>query len=89
MFISLHKFEIIFTKNLISNWFQLQRILSCSLEILKNDWTSVMISNRTNYEIFDVIPNAQYCIQVQVANDNINTQQDTQICALTHSKSKV
>lgn len=66
--------------------FKLQRILSCSLENLKNDWTSVMISNRTNYEIFDVIPNAQYCIQVQVANDNINTQQETQICALTHSK---
>ncbi|XP_060850877.1 uncharacterized protein LOC132929506 isoform X2 [Rhopalosiphum padi] len=65
--------------------FKLQRILSCSLDNLKNNWTSVIISNRTSYEIFDVVPNAQYCIQVKVANDDIDTQQETQIFALTQS----
>uniref|UniRef100_A0A2H8TRV2 Tyrosine-protein kinase receptor Tie-1 n=1 Tax=Melanaphis sacchari TaxID=742174 RepID=A0A2H8TRV2_9HEMI len=64
--------------------FKLHRILSCSLENLENDWTSVIISNRTNYEIFDVVPNAQYCIQVKIASDEINTR-ETQIYVLTQS----
>lgn len=67
--------------------YKLQRILSCSLEKLENNWTSIKIFNRTNYEIFDTIPNSQYCIQVTVANDEENTQRETQIYALTPASS--
>ncbi|XP_016657825.1 uncharacterized protein LOC100161662 isoform X1 [Acyrthosiphon pisum] len=63
--------------------YKLQRILSCSMDEIKNDWTSTTIYNRTNYEIFDVIPNSQYCIQVTVAN-NLNTvQRENHVCTLT------
>jgi len=72
-----------FRIQLISNRFQLKRILSCSLDEIENDWTSTTIYNRTNYEIFDVIPNSQYCIQVTVAN-NLNTvQRENHVCTLT------
>jgi len=67
----------------ISNLFQLQRIFSCSMDEIENDWISTTIYNRTNYEIFDVIPNSQYCIQVTVAN-NLNTvQRENHVCTLT------
>jgi len=53
------------------------------MDEIKNDWTSTKIYNRTNYEIFDVIPNSQYCIQVTVA-DNLNTvQRENHVCKLT------
>ncbi|KAL4084644.1 hypothetical protein QTP88_027571 [Uroleucon formosanum] len=66
--------------------FKLQRIFSCSLEKLENNWTSIIIFNRTNYEI-SAIPNSQYCIQVTVANDDLNSQRVSQIYALTPASS--
>lgn len=52
--------------------YKINRILSCSLKELENGWTSVIISNQTNYEILDVVPNSQYLIQV-LTGDNSQT----------------
>ncbi|KAL5238474.1 hypothetical protein ACI65C_005884 [Semiaphis heraclei] len=50
--------------------YKINRILSCALQELENSWTSVIISNQTNYEIFDVLPNSQYLIQVLTGYNN-------------------
>ncbi|CAI6354595.1 unnamed protein product [Macrosiphum euphorbiae] len=64
--------------------YKLKRILSCSLREVEQNWTSIIIFNRTNYEIFDTVPNSQYRIQVLVGiEDKNNTQQENIIKVLT------
>jgi len=66
-----------------------KRILSCSLREVEQNWTSITIFNRTNYEIFDTVPNSQYSIQVLVdVNGKNTTQQDNMIDVLTPASSK-
>lgn len=67
----------------------MKRILSCSLREVEQNWTSITIFNRTNYEIFDTVPNSQYSIQVLVdVNGKNTTQQDNMIDVLTPASSK-
>ncbi|XP_029345336.1 uncharacterized protein LOC100160785 isoform X4 [Acyrthosiphon pisum] len=64
--------------------YKLKRILSCSLREVEQNWTSISIFNRTDYEIFDTVPNSQYSIQVSVhVKAKKNTQQENMIHALT------
>jgi len=66
-----------------------KRILSCSLREVEQNWTSITVFNRTNYEIFDTVPNSQYSIQVLVdVKDNNTTQQENMIKVLTPASSK-
>ncbi|XP_060872815.1 uncharacterized protein LOC132946770 [Metopolophium dirhodum] len=64
--------------------FKVKRILSCSIREVEQNWTSITIFNRTNYEIFDTVPNSQYSIQVLVdVKDKNTTQQENIIDVLT------
>ncbi|VVC28415.1 Hypothetical protein CINCED_3A016464 [Cinara cedri] len=47
--------------------YKINRILSCCLKPIKQNWTSVTVFNRTEFEITNAIPNSQYSIQVGVA----------------------
>ncbi|KAL4085361.1 hypothetical protein QTP88_027220 [Uroleucon formosanum] len=62
--------------------YKVKRILSCSIREVEQNWTSITIFNRTNYEIFDVVPNSQYSIQVNIIDTN-TTQQKNMIDVLT------
>ncbi|XP_060847647.1 uncharacterized protein LOC132927184 [Rhopalosiphum padi] len=53
--------------------YKIKRILSCALRDLRSDWETVIISNQTNYEILNVIPNSQYYVQVS-SSPNQRTQ---------------
>lgn len=56
---------------------------------VEQNWTSIKIFNRTNYEIFDIVPNSQYSIQVLVEDKNKNTtEQENMIDVLTPASSK-
>ncbi|XP_001948568.2 uncharacterized protein LOC100163240 [Acyrthosiphon pisum] len=55
--------------------YKVKRILSCSVRELEQNWTSISIFNRTNYEIVDTVPNSQYSIQVLVDGIHKNTTQ--------------
>lgn len=63
-------------------------MMSCSLEELTNNWTSITIFNQTNYEISNIVPNAQYHIQIYISNNDTNTtQRETDAFALTPATS--
>ncbi|XP_060843558.1 uncharacterized protein LOC132923516 isoform X2 [Rhopalosiphum padi] len=64
--------------------YKLKRILSCSTREIEQNWTSRIIYNHTNYEIFNIVPNSQYSIQVLIdVNDKNTTQQGNMIDVLT------
>lgn len=46
------------------------KILSCSLAEIERNWTTIKVFNRTNYEIFDIVPNSQYLVQVLVDDED-------------------
>jgi len=43
---------------------QVNKHLSCSNKVLKNNWTSILVYNQTKKNISDLIPNTQYIIKV-------------------------
>jgi len=43
---------------------QVNKHLSCSTKVLKNNWTSILVYNQTKKVISDLIPNTQYIIKV-------------------------
>lgn len=69
--------------------------MSCSKESIKeSEWTEKKINNETNYEIIDAFPNSQYCIQVNIMDDNFdyenNTiQQENMVYLYTQSACKI
>jgi len=66
-----------------------KRILSCSIREVEQNWTSITISNQTNYEILDPVPNSQYSVQVLVdLKDQNTTQLENIINVLTPASSK-
>ncbi|CAI6352820.1 unnamed protein product [Macrosiphum euphorbiae] len=70
--------------------YKVKRILSCSLREVEQNWTSITVFNRTNYEIYDPMPNSQYSIQVLVDIKNKNTtQQENMFDVLTPASSPI
>ncbi|XP_029345320.1 neural cell adhesion molecule L1 isoform X2 [Acyrthosiphon pisum] len=70
--------------------YKVKRILSCSIREVERNWTSITISNQTNYEISDTVPNSQYSIQVLVdVKDKNTTQQENMINVLTPTSSPI
>lgn len=61
------------------------KILSCSLGKIEQNWTSIKVFNRTNYEIFDVTSNSQYIIQVLVDDEDTSTIQHKNIAYILTS----
>ncbi|KAL4119661.1 hypothetical protein QTP88_012455 [Uroleucon formosanum] len=58
--------------------YKINKHFSCSNEVIKNNWTSLLVYNQTQIEIWDLIPNTQYVIKVEPAikgytyDDNVN-----------------
>ncbi|XP_050064102.1 uncharacterized protein LOC114127525 [Aphis gossypii] len=69
--------------------YKINRILSCNLQDLENHWTSVTISNKTNYEILDVLPNSQYFVQVYIAEDSSDQRKQMKYILTPTSKPNI
>ncbi|XP_008188160.2 uncharacterized protein LOC100568743 [Acyrthosiphon pisum] len=70
--------------------YKVKRILSCSIREVEQNWTSITIFNRTNYEIIDTVPNSQYSIKVFVdVKDKNTTQRENMIDVLTPASNPI
>ncbi|CAI6359203.1 unnamed protein product [Macrosiphum euphorbiae] len=70
--------------------YKVKRILSCSIREVEQNWTLIKISNQTNYEILDPVPNSQYSVQVLVdLKDQNTTQLENIINVLTPASSPI
>jgi len=70
--------------------FQVSRIFSCSLNETQNDWTSILLFNQTNFEISDLVLNAQYTIEIIISDkDKNNTYYKKTVYTLTPPSSKI
>ncbi|XP_025196649.1 uncharacterized protein LOC112595599 [Melanaphis sacchari] len=69
--------------------YKIKRILSCTSHDLESHWMSITISNQTNYEILDVVPNSQYYIQVYIAEDSFDQRKQTKYILTPTSKPNI
>lgn len=45
--------------------FQINRHYSCPQRTVNSNWTKIVVDNKTEYNILDLIPNTQYVIKVE------------------------
>ncbi|XP_050434058.1 uncharacterized protein LOC126841533 [Adelges cooleyi] len=50
--------------------YKINRVFSCSFGLVNStDWTEILVYNKTEYDLRNLIPNSQYMIQVQTTAD--------------------
>lgn len=71
--------------------FQIIQHLGCSEDTVQNNnWTSIKVLNRTDYEIIDVVPYTQYGVQVLIDGEHVNAtiQKENTVYIVTPASSK-